>query len=294
MPRRYAYTNLSAALRDRSSPLRHYLDERFPDVREVQARYRRDCGALEVDGTRADPATVGSAFDLGIRFATVDDHFPEIALRGFGPTPAAVRMVDDLSAAARHATLAGDRALLARACWALALCVAVYREGLPPGSALARLLGRPPAPLPGLLDLAPAAGVGELTELFALAQTRLLPHLERPVTPGPEFTLSRWCNADADLIAGRLLVDLKVKLGPKSASTGRRHATLARTDLYQVIAYALFDSADRYRLDEVGLYTARYGALVTWPLTGLLRALSGDPDLELAAEREAVRRAVAD
>ena len=291
----YEYTNLSAALRDRGSPLRRYLEVRYPVTGPTQAQYRRQCGALLIDSTGADPATVGTAFDLAIRFALVPDHVPETALRGFGADAGAIQMVADLSRLATEAVRdpADDPELLCRACWALALCVDVYRRGLRSGSALDRLAGRKAITLKDMLALAPERGIREISEMFELSRERLLPRLVPPVTVGPEFDLSLWCNADADVIAGGTLVDLKTHLGSKHPRTGVRSSSLPRIELYQVISYALFDRSDRYRIASVGVYAARYGALVTWPLQELLRAVSNDPELDVDAERAAVWRAVA-
>ena len=55
--------------------------------------------------------------------------------------------------------------------------------------------------------------------------------------------------ADADLVAGGLLLDLKTSARPE----------LQLTDIFQLAAYALMDSRDQYRLDTAGIFLARYG-----------------------------------
>lgn len=59
--------------------------------------------------------------------------------------------------------------------------------------------------------------------------------------------------------------------------------------------YAWLDPADRYRVRDVGLYLARYGALITWPLPDLTAALLATPDRpdrgrDIAATAEQFRR----
>lgn len=285
----YVYTNLSAALRDTSSPLREYLHQRFPHTRGVQAEYRRGAGPLLVDTGGANPATLGAAFDFAVRFLLVPDHEPVLPLLGFFGHPresAVVASVIDTAGAAVAPT-ADDVDLLSRACWALALCTDVYRRGLLRDTALANLLTTDRFTVDHLLALAPADAIRQLWELRGIADQHLLPHLRPPTVPGPTFDASVLCNADADIISDGLLLDLKTHLGPKNQRTGHRADALSATDLYQVISYALFDHTDTYRLTDVGIYSARYGHLTTWPLPTLLTTLAGAP-IDLTTERDTV------
>lgn len=71
------------------------------------------------------------------------------------------------------------------------------------------------------------------------------------------FDGSHDLNADADLIAGGMLVDFKAGQGGKPRKDGTRAAALARTDLDQLLGYMLMDYSDRYRLHTVAVYAAR-------------------------------------
>jgi hypothetical protein len=82
---------------------------------------------------------------------------------------------------------------------------------------------------------------------------------------GPTFTGSALMNADADLIAAGLLLDLKTS----------RKLTLGVTDAFQVIGYALLDFDDEFGIQQVGIFTARYAYLAAWDLTSLLSELAG-------------------
>lgn len=264
----HAFTNLTSAVRDRSSPLRAYLEATFPDTRPLQAEYRAGCGPLLVPGGSANPATVGTAFDLMLRFTLDPDHVPGIAAYGFLDRPDTVHAIAGVVRRAQDAARAiGTRpdapqvATLARAAWALALCVDVYRAGLMPTSALVRLLTTGPFTPDALLGLAPSDARAQLAALHAVAAERLLPRLEpvRRLALGPEFDASALCNADADLICDGLLIEVKTRLGTANPRTGERRDSLARADLYQLVAYVVFDRSDAYAIDAIGVYSARYG-----------------------------------
>lgn len=94
---------------------------------------------------------------------------------------------------------------------------------------------------------------------------------------GPTFTGSALIKADADLIAAGLLIDLK---------TSAKKPSLGVTDLLQVIGYALLDFDDEYRVDALGIFSARYAYLATWELPALLSELAGhDVDLRTVRGR---------
>lgn len=289
--RPYRYTNLTTALRDTRSPLRAYLGRRFPQHAALQAEQRADPRALLVDSAGADAATLGTAFDIAVRFLLDPAVAPETAMIGFGDQPSALTtiaaVIDVAAAAARSGPAGAER--LDRACWALALTTEVYRVGLTARSPLRPLLATRRFGPGELLALAPADALRQLRDLRALAEKGLFPHLSPPYVLGPTFDGSRLCAADADLIADRLLVDIKTRLGPKNPRTGARADRLQKSDVQQLLGYVLFDTTDRYRIDAVGIYSARYGRLTTWPLPELLDRLAGEP-VDLAAERREVWR----
>lgn len=286
----YTYRNLTSAVKDKDSPLRQYLNRRFPNTRPLQATYREQCGTLLVDGGDANAGTVGAAFDFMIRFGLDADHKPVVAVQAFlGKPPLLAAVVEVVESV--HAAVAGpeDVDLLARSSWALALCTEVYRVGLMPGSPLLPLLQGRQFNAPALLSLAPEGAMLQLRDLYRVAQERLLPTIlpaER-LHLGPTFDGSTLCPADADLVHDGRLLDIKTHLGSKNAKTGVRFDSLALTDLYQVLAYVLFDRSDTYCIRSLGVYSGRYGALVIWPLTEALTTMAGG-SVDLAAEREVV------
>src|SRR5262249_21359892 len=79
-------------------------------------------------------------------------------------------------------------------------------------------------------------------------------------------------GADADLILGDCLVEIKTTLNP----------CWNRDWLYQLLGYVLLDYADHYQIRSIAIYLARQETIVRWPLKDVLtktadgRALSLD------------------
>lgn len=300
-PSDYQFRNLTSAIADRDSPLRQLLVERFGNVRRLQQQFRRNAGPLLVPGGTADPALVGAAFDLQTRLLLVPDERPRLPFLAFQHHPAETAVIAEVAAGAQAAAAdlgtvaeAGsieDQAtlsLLGRGSWALALCTEVYRSGLIPSSPLRRLLARGDFTAAALLRLAPADALRQLVQLKDVAAQRLLPQLRPPYLLGPTFDASVLCPADADLISNGLLLDLKTRLGGTDREGGRADR-LPAVDLYQLLGYALFDRSDHYRMSAIGIYSARYGNLTSWPLDHALATMAGEP-VDLPALRRTVWR----
>lgn len=284
----YRYANLTGALRDTDSPLRKYFGEQFPNVAPLQRTYRQAGGELLVEPGTANPAIVGAAFDFGVRFTLLPNDFPAVAAAAFIRRPTEFRAIGDLAMVAGRAAADGDHATLGRACWALGWTTDVYRSGrVIPASPLRRLLAEPSGlTVAGMLRIAPADGLHQLTEMWSLAEDRLVPAVSGPYLPGPTFDGSEYCAADADLIAGDLLIDLKTRVGTKNQRTGVRSDSLPTVDIYQLLGYTMLDHSDSYRIREVGIYSGRYGQLHTWALADFLRILAGaEVDLREVRER---------
>jgi hypothetical protein len=171
---------------------------------------------------------------------------------------------------------------LARACYVFAGWEAAYRGGvLPPQLAGPYRAGvslrEAKAAGERLLATAPAATVDELVTLSgrlhgsgSLDQLRALaghPPAGQPLGVAAPLFVLHW--AEGDVLVGDTLLDVKTVI------TLRDRARLARW-LHQVLAYAWLDEADRYRIRRVGLYLARHGALLTWPLDEFAAELVGD------------------
>jgi hypothetical protein len=301
---------LTAELADIRSPVRQFFDSRFSGgLRAVQARYRQPAPGLTVppvQRTEADPSTVGTAADWLLRFLLHPSPGLELAARGAvlcGAQPSGPRLGMLAALEGLAQTLGMTRAdfrqnrrsfdgpgagngaepeHLARACWALALLTEVYRGGpvVAWRGPLGRFRDRRPS-VTELLAMAPPAAVDQLGRFRVVFESVLLPALaSRPGmwAIGPTFAGSALIAADADLIAGGLLAELKTT----------QKLSLGVTDLFQVLGYALLDFDDEFGIDAVGVFSARYAYLATWELGDLLDELAGQP-AGLAAVRGQLR-----
>jgi hypothetical protein len=312
-------TSLTQELKKPDSQIARHLRERFPNVRDLQRRYAEAAAGLTPieprPGARIAYGTLGTAFDWHVRYLVEPAPDLHLAFAGArlagkdlfslcgaltaevggsltliarpGPSPPRPAAPADES---RAAALDAER--LARACWALALFTEVRRRsGLVAGSPLSLL--DPAASLEELLALASADEIADLLALAGAARRVLLPALaERggKVHVGPTFAGSVDLAADADLIAGGLLLELKVNLRDRR-SDGRRRCSLDRFTLYELLGYLLLDYENAYRVEALGVYSARYAHLAIWPLAELLDMLAGGP-VDLAQARAEFRQVV--
>jgi hypothetical protein len=300
---------LTTELNSPGSAIRAFIDSRFGNIGDAQWRYREHCGPLLVPGmTTASAGTLGGAFDWLVRFMT--HPRPDLYRAQLGtmwvphlkvPMVEVTRLMGVTSTDAGSPQNFGvrsfqgpvpgtaiDEDLLVRGCWLLALMTEIYRvDGPRPGSPLVAL-GKNTIGADELLGLAPTSAVEELRRLREVADAALLPTLQQHTGPwalGPDFDHLKLMRADADLVAGGLLVEVKTTLGRKRTD-GSRRAVLEKAVLQQLLGYVLLDFSDEYAIREICLYSARYGYLAVWDLQQLLDELSGKP-VDLVAERTA-------
>ena len=245
-------------------------------------------------------ATIGAAFSQRLAYL-IDPTPPRAATLGAqraGVSDQLVTTLLDLTARhlQQHAPvghLANTREaedVLARSCWVLAGWEEAYRGGQLP-LALARHHAELP-PYMGadaavaaaeLLCLeAPAHVIGELVTLAgrlhgsgALAEIRQL--LVRSDGLAAPVFVEHW--ADGDLLIGDTLIDAKTVMHTRDP---HRVATW----LWQLLGYAWLDTHDRYRIRRVGLYLARHGILLSWPLDMLAETLVRVPECVAPARAE--------
>jgi hypothetical protein len=283
---------LTAELSKKDSPVRRFFDERFTSgLRDVQGRYRKASPALVVpsaDRAEANPGTVGTAADWLLRFMLYSRPSLKLAAMGaalcgrrsgmaetlieiaesLGYDPEAVLDVSATDFIGPIDGNDGDPGQLTRACWALALLTEMYRN---PMAAMTGPLGSfhgHRASASDLLDLASPAALAQLAAFREVFASKLLPQLSHwpgRWTLGAEFTGSALIKADADVIAGGLLIDLKTD----------SKLSLGVTTMFQVIGYALLDFDDAYQLTTVGTFSARYACLATWDIGALFDELAG-------------------
>lgn len=164
-----------------------------------------------------------------------------------------------------------------------------YRAGELPAAAAA-LYDDPTTTVADLLAAVPDHQVAELVDLAALAHRRSVLHQFAPTgaggITGPVF-VEHWADGDllipttphdaaADVAGGMVLLDVK------TVTSARDTARVARW-LWQLLGYAWLDTGDRYRIRAVGLYLARHGTLITWPLAHFTTALLDGHDPAAAA-----------
>jgi hypothetical protein len=308
---------LTVALKDKQLPVRRFLDQRFPNLGDTQRQYRQQVGPIVVAESTVNPGTLGGAFDWMVRFLVNPRPDLQLARSGAGlagvfgsqPLREATAELAELLGAPLSPTQGGrsvgdaptmvyagplsatevDPELLARGCWALAVLTEVFRAGLLPGSPILTLQGRQ-IRAENLLALAPEVALDQLARLRRAAEDTLLPALSGrrgSWALGPTFDGSAIMNADADLIAAGLLLEIKTSLGTKRKD-GSRQAGLDGQTVLQLLGYTLLDFSDHFKISELGLYSARYAHLATWNLQQLLDELAGR-SVDLAAERAAFK-----
>lgn len=159
----------------------------------------------------------------------------------------------------------------------------LLRIGAYPGLPLLEV--PPDAPLDVLLDtLVHPRCVEDIVALARVARKSLaqLATQGAPVVAGPTFAGSGDIGgADADLLVGKTLVELKT----------RAKLELQQRHLHQLVAYALLDYDDEYGINELAWYSARHGALVRLTLSDVLTDLAGGP-VEIAKLRRELRQQI--
>jgi len=131
---------------------------------------------------------------------------------------------------------------------------------------------RAAAPEPAVAELVGLArrlraGAG-LTALRRLAGN---PPAGRALGHAAPVFVHHWADGDVLLGDGRAstLLDVKTVL---RTDNGERAARW----LWQLLGYAWLDTADQWRIRTAGLYLARHGVLLTWPVDDLAARLLGD------------------
>jgi hypothetical protein len=184
---------------------------------------------------------------------------------------------------------------LDRLCVVLSWMEYVFRDGgVPTASSpvhLSPLRDGTPAPdLAQMMSLVPAGALEDLAALTAVAQQGIFHELRswttsQEVDVGPVFAGSGDVQgADADWAVRGTLLDCKATVSPVKLADG--HA------LYQLACYPLLDYDDSMQITTVGVYLARQGQLVKWPMTQLLTELAGGP-VDLAELRADLREHLA-
>ena len=178
-----------------------------------------------------------------------------------------------------------DEELLNRYCIGLAL----FEEFTRPGAAHAQSSSPLLRCLPGSTaeDLLGIAGAHWVDDLCRLSQTFFQAFQDRfydEAILNPTFAGSPDVGgADADLILDDCLVEFK--------TTIKDEIEKVRT-LYQLIGYSLLDYDDEFGLGRLGVYMARQGEFIEWPIVNLFERLMGQKPPPLQDLRREFRDAV--
>lgn len=177
----------------------------------------------------------------------------------------------------------GEEQLLCRLCYAGAWFDGFLRNTDVNAHPVLRLLAASEdASLDDLLGAVPQEAIDDMETLLRVADASELATLRNhtestTVVAAPMFAGSADIGgADADLLVGELLLDIK---------TTRRPADYVREDLRQLLGYLLLDYRDQHAITKLAVYYARHGCLVTWDVDELLAAAGAQRLLkELRAE----------
>jgi hypothetical protein len=118
-----------------------------------------------------------------------------------------------------------------------------------------------------------AATPETLADLDALSRATLTDHLHlrevQDLRIGPDFMQSPLLGgADADIIAGGVLIELK---------SSAQDRIVGRRELWQMLGYVLSDGWDQYKLRQCTVAALRRRRSYTWELQDLADALAGGP-----------------
>lgn len=136
-----------------------------------------------------------------------------------------------------------------------------------------------------LLNLMPSVVVGDLCQLAKEFHDNGLQYFgpDERLILNPTFAGSQDVGgADADLIVGTCLVDIKTTIDPAIKSDY----------LHQLLGYVLLDYNDKYAIDEVAVFSARYCKMHRWNIVELIQELSGDSEMSIAKAKNTFRIAI--
>ncbi|MGH7641639.1 MAG: hypothetical protein ACRENX_01245 [Candidatus Dormibacteria bacterium] len=170
-----------------------------------------------------------------------------------------------------HRLPEADERALCRACYALACYETLFRAVARPDWPIVTVGQR--GTVDDLLALGSDAVTTDLTRLSRAFHDTQGDLLGQPATLNPMFgdVSGKLGGADADLIVGDRLIDIKTSVNPAPGPT----------DPYQLLGYALADTDDRYGIRGVGFYYSRRPTLVQWSLQEYCDSLAGKPtDIE--------------
>ena len=214
---------------------------------------------------------IGTAFDYRVRlFFEPEFNFEDTV--AFGRVPGGMGSIQGCENTARLLWNAGvgltpeqreDDVYLGRLCIIAAQLEDVWRRGIV-GEWFLEAENMTPEQL---LESIPIAWTNDLTQMtkkleFAFSDRMPERIVSNPVLGRPDLNI----GADGDLILDDCLIEIKATVNAK----------VSQAMLHQVVCYTLLDREDRFAIRKTGLYMARQGALIVWPLPELLVMLGSN------------------
>lgn len=303
---------LTGELARRQTPLREWFAQQLPHCDAVYNAFRRSVMRDCIEPPKGiSSGTLGAALDYLIRYmleptydaalAVLGAHYAQQESRLYGEATkidwlsiveAAIRFLQENAHRLAASRCTGPELLIAlvRRCWVLALFTELVR-GVPlDRSQLGCLVVDASARASAdLAEIMPAEVDADIEALYVHVRTILMPFIAARTRPGvdvlgPSLGFHNLA-ADADLIVGATLIEIKAVVGRRSRDGIPRYGLDARL-LYQVVSYALLSIISGHRIDEVAIFNARYGHLYRWSLKSLLSELAGRPmPAEVAARK---------
>jgi hypothetical protein len=168
--------------------------------------------------------------------------------------------------------------ILARYCFVLALFEEALRDNSYRYSPL--IMPRAKRSVDELLAIPQEEWIDDLCDMFALFHAQCAYMLSLPHILHPRFMGERhvWVT-DTDLIIDGSLIEIKANI----------ERSIQPSWLRQLVGCVLLDYEDQYHIQSVGIYMARHGRLVSWPLNRFLEGLSGKSTIDLASLRQEFR-----
>lgn len=271
--------SLTSEFGRKGSPFRSFCDAHLTSTSELRRDWVSTLGDKHrlwpyPEGARPPHSALGLAYDYRIRLALGDEFKSMRAWKGLSglvanaagsrERSAAAEVVNAWSRRVRENGLPVTDHELTRDCIILAWLEELYRGGLRIRSPLYSL--RPGAGEGELFGLVDDLWVDDVVEMFRAMNETVAKWSTGTTVFGPSFLGSADLGgADADLIAGRCLVEVKT-------SSDR---TPTRRTLCQLAGYLLLDYDDEYGIEAVGICSGRWATFHEWGVDEFLAKFSG-------------------
>jgi hypothetical protein len=294
---------LTEHLKDDDSPVRQFLKQRFPRTASLTRKANLQLRSEDTINPGFKPKiydllAIAISYRIRYNFAItpVDELAESVGVWFFsyywGDYPSGLHsdkpikdffgsLDDTLKAIAPVKQRLKDEQekLLARYCYVLALFKHLCHDT---DSYLYSplLMPRPKRSVDELLEIPTDAEIADLCAMSWLFYDRYHDRLSLRSVLIPTLKEYEVVNESvADLIVGRCLMRIKASIKP----------AIIPLLLRQLAGYLLLDYKDKYKIRSVGIYMARQGKLLQWPVADFLRLLTGNDAVTLAQLRQEFR-----